>query len=229
MAHLVRSSFPPIGHFFWGRAIMAELVVTMDGVETQHVNLQKHRTTLGRKHHNDIVLADLSVSGAHCVFEREGPAEVWVKDMGSTNGTYINGERVQRKRLDDQDVVSLGVYLIRYLGRPAAVEVGLTAPMRLEDLGAPGSDGALHASLRVLEGKSAGLEMPLVKTVTTFGQPGDAVVAVYHRRYGYFIALVEGGERPAFHNGQAIGADARLLADQDIVELAGSKIQFLLG
>jgi hypothetical protein len=209
---------------------MAELVVTMDGVETHHVQLKKHRTSLGRKSQNDIVLTDLSVSGLHCVFEREGSDEVWIQDLDSTNGTYVNDERVyQRHSLDDQDVISIGVYVIRYAERQAPAEVGLTAPMRLEDLGAPGSDGARQARLQVLEGYSSGLEIPLIKTVTTFGRPGDAVVAIYHRRHGYFIALVEGGDRPAFHNGQAIGADARLLADQDIVELTGSKILFRLG
>ena len=49
---------------------MAELVVSSDGVETQHVHLIKDRTTLGRRHHNDVALSDLSVSGMHCVFER---------------------------------------------------------------------------------------------------------------------------------------------------------------
>jgi hypothetical protein len=201
---------------------MAELVVTMDGVETHHVQLKKHRTSLGRKSQNDIVLTDLSVSGLHCVFEREGSDEIWIQDLDSTNGTYVNDERVyQRHSLDDQDVISIGVYVIRYVEHQA--------PMRLEDLGAPGSDGARQARLQVLEGYSSGLEIPLIKTVTTFGRPGDAVVAIYHRRHGYFIALVEGGERPAFHNGQAIGADARLLADRDIVELTGSKILFKLG
>ncbi|MBK7989322.1 MAG: FHA domain-containing protein [Comamonadaceae bacterium] len=208
---------------------MAELVVSSDGVETQHVHLIKDRTTLGRRHHNDVALSDLSVSGMHCVFERGDSGAIWLMDVGSTNGTYVNGERIQRRQLEDQDVVTVGIYSIRFLLQPPVAVAGQTSPMRLEALGAPGRAGAQKASLRVLEGVAQGRDVPLVKTVTTFGKPGDAVVAVYHRRHGYFVALVEAGEQPALHNGQPIGTDAAPLADQDVLELGDSRLLFILG
>ncbi|MBK9198312.1 FHA domain-containing protein [Candidatus Skiveiella danica] len=208
---------------------MAELVVSSDGVETQHVHLMKDRTTLGRRHHNDVALSDLSVSGMHCVFERGDSGAIWLMDVGSTNGTYVNGERIQRRQLEDQDVVTVGIYSIRFLLQPPVAVAGQTSPMRLEALGAPGRAGAQKASLRVLEGVAQGRDVPLVKTVTTFGKPGDAVVAVYHRRHGYYVALVEAGEQPALHNGQPIGTDAAPLADQDILELGDSRLLFILG
>ena len=208
---------------------MAELVVSSDGVETQHVHLMKDRTTLGRRHHNDVALSDLSVSGMHCVFERGDSGAIWLMDVGSTNGTYVNGERIQRRQLEDQDVVTVGIYSIRFLLQPPVAVAGQTSPMRLEALGAPGRAGAQKASLRVLEGVAQGRDVPLVKTVTTFGKPGDAVVAVYHRRHGYFVALVEAGEQPALHNGQPVGTDAAPLADQDVLELGDSRLLFILG
>jgi len=208
---------------------MAELVVSSDGVETQHVHLIKDRTTLGRRHHNDVALSDLSVSGMHCVFERGDSGAIWLMDVGSTNGTYVNGERIQRRQLEDQDVVTVGIYSIRFLLQPPVAVAGQTSPMRLEALGAPGRAGAQKASLRVLEGVAQGRDVPLVKTVTTFGKPGDAVVAVYHRRHGYYVALVEAGEQPALHNGQPVGTDAAPLADQDILELGDSRLLFILG
>ena len=208
---------------------MAELVVSSDGVETQHVHLMKDRTTLGRRHHNDVALSDLSVSGMHCVFERGDSGAIWLMDVGSTNGTYVNGERIQRRQLEDQDVVTVGIYSFRFLLQPPVAVAGQTSPMRLEALGAPGRAGAQKASLRVLEGVAQGRDVPLVKTVTTFGKPGDAVVAVYHRRHGYYVALVEAGEQPALHNGQPIGTDAAPLADQDVLELGDSRLLFILG
>ena len=208
---------------------MAELVVTSEGVQTQHVSLQKERTTLGRRLTNDIALADLSVSGVHCVFGRLGPAEVWLKDLGSTNGTFINGEKIQQHRLIDQDLISIGTYRIRFISESLPEEVSQTAPMRLDELGAPGTAGALQARVRVLAGDAEGREVVLVKTVTTFGHPGDAVVAIYHRRFGYYVALVDAGGRPALHNEVVIGPEARLLADQDVLELADSKLLFILG
>ena len=86
---------------------MAELVISSDGVETQHVHLLKDRTTLGRRHHNDIALADLSVSGMHCVFERLAGV-IWLTDVGSTNGTFVNGERIASTRLIDGDQIAIG-------------------------------------------------------------------------------------------------------------------------
>lgn len=207
---------------------MAELVVTIDGVETQHVHLQKERTTVGRRHHNDIALADLSVSGMHCVFEMAG-ADVWVKDLGSTNGTFVNGRRVERQRLADGDRLSVGVYRVVFLGTPAPTEPAHTAPMRLEELGAPGTNGAMHASLRVLTGPTAGLEVPLVKTVTTFGKAGGCVVAVYHRRDGYYVSVVDGSVQPAFLNGEPLDLNPVPMEDQDVLALDGSRMLFVVG
>ena len=76
---------------------MPELIISNDGVEMQQVHLREGRTSLGRRTHNDVVLSDLSVSGLHCEFEMLGPAEVWVTDVGSTNGTFIGGQRVRRQ------------------------------------------------------------------------------------------------------------------------------------
>ncbi len=205
---------------------MAELVVSSDGVETQHVHLLKDRTTVGRRHHNDVALSDLSVSGMHCVLERQD-GDVWLTDVGSTNGTFVNGERIQRQCLRHADVISIGTYSVRFLSEAPQPEARNTAPVRLEELGAPGSAGARKARVMVLEGPAGGQELPLVKTVTTFGKPGDAVVGIYHRRHGYYTSLVEAGDKEALHNGQPIGADARQLADQDIIELGDSRLLFV--
>jgi hypothetical protein len=69
--------------------------------------------------------------------------------------------------------------------------------------------------------------MPVVKAVTTFGKPGVAVVAISHRRNGYFVALMEGTLTPTL-NGLPIGANAQLLSNLDVLELAGSKLLLLL-
>ncbi len=92
-----------------------------------------------------------------------------------------------------------------------------------------GAAGAapLHASFKVVTGSSAGLEVPVVKAVTTFGKPGVSVVAVSHRRTGYFVAMLDGNE-PALLNGVPLAADARPLANDDVLELAGTKMIFLL-
>lgn len=208
---------------------MAELVISINGSQSQRVPLHKSLTTLGRRQDSDVVLTDLSVSGRHCVFESDGSSSLWIRDAGSTNGTFVNGDRIQRHQLQEHDVLAVGIYRIQYLSGVPDAEPARTAPLSLEELGAPGTSGALRARMQVLSGPSAGVEVPLVRTVTTFGTPGLAVVAVSHRRQGYYVMQMPGGQQTATLNGQPVGAEARLLADQDIVALTESRLLFVLG
>jgi hypothetical protein len=66
-----------------------------------------------------------------------------------------------------------------------------------------------------------------VKAVTTFGKPGVSVVAVSHRRDGYYVAHLDGPNEPTL-NGQPIGTRPVLLSDGDVLELASTKMVFLL-
>jgi hypothetical protein len=85
----------------------------------------------------------------------------------------------------------------------------------------------MHASFQVLNGSSSGLEVPVVKAVTTFGKPGVTVVAVSHRRNGFFVAHLDGDTVPTL-NGQPLKADPVMLSDGDILELAGTRMAFQL-
>jgi hypothetical protein len=204
---------------------MPQLIASVEGVEIKHVYLQKDRTTLGRSPDNDIVFDNMVVSGHHCVFELKGLAEVHVEDLRSTNGTYINGKMVRRQRLRDGDVVAIGNFRIQYkeaTEHPSTF--GETAAMKVGDDGAP---RATHAVFQVLNGSSAGLEVPVVKAVTTFGKPGVAVVSVSHRREGWFIGHLDGGTPPTL-NGDAIGPDPVMLSNHDVVEIAGTRMLFQL-
>jgi FHA domain-containing protein len=204
---------------------MPQLIASVEGVEIKHVYLQKDRTTLGRGADNDIVLDNMIVSGHHCAFELRGLADVFIEDLGSTNGTYINGKMVKRQKLSDGEVVAIGNFRIQYLSaseQPSGFSE--TLAMKLDALGRPANT---HGVFQVLNGSSAGLEMPVVKAVTTFGKPGVSVVAVSHRRDGYYVAHLDGPGEPTL-NGHVIGARATLLSDGDVLELASTKMVFLL-
>jgi hypothetical protein len=202
---------------------MPQLIASVEGVEIKHGYLQKNRTTLGRHADNDIVFDNMVVSGHHCVFELHGLAEVFIEDLHSTNGTYINGKMVKRQRLHDGEVIAIGNFRIQYLDatdRPSGFSA--TAEMKLD-----GSGKGAHALFRVLTGSSAGLEVPVVKAVSTFGKPGVSVVAVSHRRDGYYVAHMDGDTRPTL-NGDALQAEAVLLSNNDVLELAGTRMLFQL-
>ncbi|MDH3532085.1 MAG: FHA domain-containing protein [Gammaproteobacteria bacterium] len=84
------------------------------------------------------------------------------------------------------------------------------------------------AKLQVLSGSFAGRELELTKALTTLGRPGVQVAAITRRAEGYFIVHVESGKEDDYPlvNGQAIGPQARKLADNDVVQLAGVKMGF---
>ncbi len=86
------------------------------------------------------------------------------------------------------------------------------------------------AKLQVLSGAFAGRELELAKALTTLGRPGVQVAAITRRAEGYFIVHVESGEEGDYPlvNGQPIGAQARKLSDNDVVQLAGVKMGFFI-
>jgi hypothetical protein len=207
---------------------MPQLIASVKGVEVKHVYLTKDRTTLGRKEGNDIVLDTMVVSGQHCAFDLVGVADVFLQDLGSTNGTYVNDHMLrERTKLRDGDVIAIGPYRIKYLQASEAPSSGFGETQSF--MAGPDSimPSQLQATFAVISGSSAGLEVPVVKAVTTFGRPGIAVVSVAHRRNGFFVTHLAGNSVPLL-NGRPLGDDSVLLSDQDVLDLAGTQMRFQL-
>jgi ABC-type multidrug transport system ATPase subunit len=74
------------------------------------------RVAIGRAPDNDVVLADLTVSAHHAVLERASDGSYLISDLGSSNGTFVNGQRVERARVDEGSVLSLGRHVLRFVG-----------------------------------------------------------------------------------------------------------------
>jgi pSer/pThr/pTyr-binding forkhead associated (FHA) protein len=93
---------------------MAKLILSMDGLVLKEYNLTKERTTIGRKPHNDIQIDNLAVSGEHAVIVTI-LNDSFLEDLGSTNGTLVNGQPVKKHFLQNNDVVELGKYKLKYV------------------------------------------------------------------------------------------------------------------
>jgi pSer/pThr/pTyr-binding forkhead associated (FHA) protein len=101
---------------------MAKLILSMDGLVLKEIPLSKERTTIGRKPHNDIQIDNLAVSGEHAVIVTI-LNDCFLEDLGSTNGTLVNGNPVKKHFLQNNDVVELGKYRLKFVGEapvPAA-------------------------------------------------------------------------------------------------------------
>lgn len=85
----------------------------------------------------------------------------------------------------------------------------------------------LAAAIQILNGANAGRELELTKTLTTLGKPGVQVAVIAKRPHGFFITHVEGAQFPVI-NGKPLDAQAHQLADHDVIEIAGVKMEFFL-
>ncbi len=100
---------------------MAKLILSMDGLVLKEIPLTKERTTIGRKPHNDIQIDNLAVSGEHAVIVTI-LNDSFLEDLGSTNGTVVNGNPIKKHFLQNNDVIELGKYKLKFVGEatPAA-------------------------------------------------------------------------------------------------------------
>ncbi|GAA0742913.1 FHA domain-containing protein [Ideonella azotifigens] len=209
---------------------MGKLVVSLDNVVLKEVQIQKERTTLGRRPYNDIVIDNLAVSGEHAVLLAVGE-DVFLEDLNSTNGTYINGKAVKKQLLSHNDSIEIGKYRLKYLTdevpdyeKTMILRPGTFTP-HLPPMPAVQT---LPASVKVLNGGAAGREVLLSKAVTTVGKPGTQVASIAKRPTGYVLAHVEGDARPSI-NGAPLGDGVMALKNGDIIELAGTQMQFIQG
>ena len=232
---------------------MAKLVIFLDDKVLKEVVLNKDRITLGRRPHNDVVIDNLAVSGEHAVLLREGEGYV-VQDLGSTNGSYINGKPIKRAPFNEGDSLDIGKYTLRLLSDSKASAFAGSrfgnsrfGPTGFSNSGAASagfrnSRGAATSSysptqyndpslptfkIRVVSGPAAGTELALSKPQTTFGQHGVMVVSIQRNPRGYELSQVEGDQRVRI-NGGALGLVPAVLAAGDVIELAGgTRLQIL--
>jgi hypothetical protein len=169
-------------------------------------------------------------------------ADVFIEDLNSTNGTYINGKAVKKQLLSHNDTVEIGKYKIKFMvedgtdyektmimkpgtrptapaGQPGA------APFGASGFGSLGAS-TIPASIRVLNGAAAGREVALTKVVTTVGKPGVQVASITKRPGGYVLAHVEGALQPTVNGNPVVGETVHL-KNGDVIELAGTQMQFV--
>ena len=253
---------------------MAKLILSMDGLTIREIPLNKERITIGRKPHNDVQIDNLAISGEHAVVVTI-LNDSFLEDLNSTNGTFVNGRSVKKHFLQNNDVVELGKYRLKYMAEAAQAataasdfektmvlrpdilrktaeqvatkgfgdtQVGLEksvppnpteASVTRQETSAASMATAAPSSppaprlgaIQILTGSNSGRELELAKTLTTLGKPGVQVAVIARRPQGYFITHVEGKQFPIV-NGKAIDVQACQLADHDIIDIAGVKMEF---
>ena len=100
---------------------MAKLVLSLNGVVQGEYPLNKERISLGRKPDNDIQVDNLAVSGKHALVITILDDSL-LEDLGSTNGTYVNGKLIKKHALRDGDVVGIGKHELKYVNEHATAD-----------------------------------------------------------------------------------------------------------
>ncbi len=100
---------------------MAKLVVLSEGYTGRTYELKVDKTTVGRLEDNTFQILEPSVSSHHCEVMLRGH-DILVKDLNSTNGTFINGEKITEAVLKPGQILRLGTIELRLEagGAPAA-------------------------------------------------------------------------------------------------------------
>jgi pSer/pThr/pTyr-binding forkhead associated (FHA) protein len=93
---------------------MAKLIMSLDNAVIREVPLDKERFTIGRKAHNDIQIDNLAVSGEHALIVTI-LNDSFLEDLGSTNGTLVNGNPVKKHILQTNDVIEIGKYKLKFM------------------------------------------------------------------------------------------------------------------
>ena len=234
----------------------AKLILSMDGLVLKEIQLTKERMTIGRKPHNDIQIDNLAISGEHAAIMTILD-DSFLEDLNSTNGTVVNGQQIKKHFLQNNDVIELGKYKLKFLCEKPLPEEGgdfektmiirpnSMSPPPMPDFGAaapeapkpppsaPAAPAAAVATsaplgaLQILSGGNAGREVELVKNLTTLGKPGAQVAVITRRPQGYFVTHVEGTQFPIV-NGKTLDNQPHPLRDHDVLEIAGVKMSFYL-
>jgi pSer/pThr/pTyr-binding forkhead associated (FHA) protein len=234
---------------------MAKLLVKAHGAVIKEITLDKSRLTIGRKPDNDIVLDDQSASGHHArIIQIQ--SVFFIEDAGSSNGTFANGKKTDRKQLVNGDQITIGQHSLIYQDEtaqpvaPAAPKaafdsdktVVMTPELQRELLKAQGGKAAAAAApklvvvLKVVAGTTDQKEYKLAGPVAIVGSADNATIkltgwfapkrAALLNRQGGGYAVAMSEEGKKVTVNGTAITGALALKEGDLIEVAGVTLQY---
>jgi len=217
----------------------AKLIMTLDGAILREYPVVKDSISVGRKHGNDIQINDMTVSGRHALVTTL-VGNTYVEDLGSTNGTLVNGRKVRKLKLRHGDVIQLGTHQLTYFEDEQAAyeptmflkaEMSETQMIPTGESTNEGVKGMPLAGVRILNGPLAKKILELRKPFNTLGYKGIKMAMITRSNMGYVILAVKSrkGRRATdipLLNGTPLGQEAKQLREHDIIEVAGFQMEF---
>jgi predicted component of type VI protein secretion system len=208
---------------------MGKLVIKFQGKVVDEVDLKLGETKIGRKPSCDVVLSDALVSAEHAVVKTVG-VKSFIQDLGSTNGTFVENNRVQLHELRNGETIVIGGHSLIYrdalnldapvFGRRPAASAAPSAAQRTTTIIAP------FAHLLALDGSDKGKRVSLVKDSVTLENPGKSPARIGRTADGDYVLEAQIGPGEPRLNGKPVPPGGQLLEEGDIIEVAGTKLKF---
>jgi predicted component of type VI protein secretion system len=189
---------------------------------------------------NDSFLEDLnSTNGTYVngkLIKKHALQHGDVVTVGKHQLRYVDSDQAEIAQ-DDEFVRTMVIDSSDIAARAASEGAAVATPVAQEIMSgsaphaAPSNSKPLAvAKVQVLNGKFGGREVNLSKAVTTLGRPGAQVIAITRRSDGYNIVQVENSpdRDPPSVNGEILGAQARALRDNDVIQIIGIKMGFFV-
>lgn len=212
---------------------MAEIIVKLGGNIVQKYIFDKEVVGIGRARDNDIVIENLSVSRNHTRIRLKDDRYI-LTDLNSANGTYVNGVKITRTELVNNDVITIGKHKLHFVDKPVSDEQVI--------LDAFGADKTMLvekipiAKLVILKGKQKEKEFLLNKYETTIGRTTDNDISLHDwfvskkhasiiRQGNKFFIKDSGSWKGTFVNEKQIRDTA--LNHNDTIQIGATKFRFL--
>ena len=222
--------------------MQSKLILTLDGEVINEYQLIDNIISIGRKHGNDVQLNDLAISGRHALIAATLENKFIAEDLGSTNGTLVNGNHINKKTLNHGDVIQIGHHQFTFLSEiepkyePTMfikAEMDETQMVLPEwESRAEAIKGQPLAGLRTLNGPLAKTIIELRKAFNTIGYQGRKLALISRGLDGYTINEIiaenknrRGTDHPLI-NGEKLSPNPVELKPGDIINIAGFEVEF---
>ena len=211
----------------------------------KEIGITQPEFTIGRRPDNDLIIDHAAVSGRHARIVQV-QSVFFLEDVGSTNGTFVNDRRIDRRQLQDTDVVTIGKHRLIFRDegnngspsdQPKFNDLNSTMVMTGPKLRESRTERKVGV-VQVISGRTDRKEYKLTKRLTIIGSQDQATIKltgyfvpkiaamIGRRGEGYFISTSE--EVKIIHvNNKAVKGQADL-KDGDLLELKGVKMYFYL-
>lgn len=229
---------------------MTKLILTFNKQVIKEIPFVKDSVTIGRHRDNDIVIDNLAVSSYHAKIDKVGP-EFILTDLQSTNGTFVNEEKISVRRLSNGDNILIGKHKIIFVSAGKKDGPGLDAEKTMlletakqkellskQEIHTPQPKGPEKiGAINFIDGSKLG-EIELTKKLTKIGKAdtseiklsgmflGGTAATISRRPSGYTITFT-GGMTKLKVNGKVVKGSVEL-KEFDTIELGSYKFQFYL-